>query len=501
MRAWDVQRALSLLPACILFATALPACEPDAPATTEPDTATRTKVGIGPGAILRLSGGSFDESAVFEALASIASGQSDAVSGDLTIGLEKLLDDPALDGGKEGGQLRLAYIQTLQVMGNGDATGVLLRVLEGDREQPVALHKAAVEALGAVGPPTDAVIDALLTVQFRIPDAPGTQSIGERASRALAALGEPSLARTLVMLAGDHEGANALAEQNGIDAIIVKQLAVKILGAIALPGATESLVSVLPRADCKGSETNPGPVDIEALVFRAVVARSLGEIGDPRAVAPLCSCRDATHNAGDLWEIAMALGRIGGPEATACLQKIVETGEYNPEDLLSLEFQYEIRWESVRWMILAANSSDVPALRKTLAREKHAEVRENSAEWEVGLRVLSDCGVDADCFGAVLVDEEMHWFAREVAATQLSRLSPGDADTALAISEAFRVTDAGARVTMATMAGRTAPRQGCSRCADALQQVLDDERGTAKAEMQSAWLTARVVMARMRRGR
>ena len=66
----------------------------------------------------------------------------------------------------------------------------------------------------------------------------------------------------------------------------------------------------------KGDEDEePSEEDAADASLRAFVANTLGLIGDPKGVAPMCKCINATHNPGDMFPITEALGRIGGAEA------------------------------------------------------------------------------------------------------------------------------------------------------------------------------------------
>src|SRR5690606_20521527 len=97
-------------------------------------------------------------------------------------------------------------------------------------------------------------VDALITVQFAVADAPGTQSLGERAIRALGAIGEPAVPKLLETMAGNNTKVNDLAAEKGVDVRIVQQSAVRILGVIGSPKATEAIVAYMPQRDCVGDE-------------------------------------------------------------------------------------------------------------------------------------------------------------------------------------------------------------------------------------------------------
>ena len=438
------------------------------------------------------------------ALQGVRDANATGVAEAIRTAFDGLIDNPANDTGENTGEIRLEYAKTLGELRDAGSVDVLLKSLEQTADnQPVAVHKQAVEALALIGASDQKVIDALLTVQFRVPDSPGTQSIGERAARALAAIGEPAVPRVIQMLKGEIEAVTSLAAQNGVELLVTHQLAVKILGAIGSKAATADLVAFMPAEDCaEGAKPPASADDMDAakVGLRAVVARSLGEIADPAASAALCGCRNATHNAGDLWEITMALGRIGGSEAFTCLTDIVANNEYNPADLVNSDFRYEIRWEGARWLILAAEHSDAAKIREVINGQEDPKVKENITKWEDGIKVLEECKDDKACYENKLTDPGGKWFAREVAAVQLARRSQGDAKAALDIANAFKVRDAGARVTMALLSAQVMDGKPCVECADALERVMESESGSAKAEMQAAWLTGRQSMAKLRSG-
>ncbi len=440
---------------------------------------------------------------VLIALQGVRDAKATAVAPAIREAFDKLIDDPANDSGEATGEIRLEYAKTLGELRDAQSTTVLLKALgESHEDQPVAVHKQAVESLALIGASDPEVVDALLTVQFRVPDAPGTQSIGERAARALAAIGDGAVPRVIQMLKGEIEAVNKLAAENGVDLLITHQLAVKILGAIGSEKAVEDLVAFMPSEDCSEDAKPKSAEDMDAakVGVRAVVARSLGEIGSEKAVDALCGCRNATHNPGDLWEITTALGRIGGDKAFACLTDIVANNEYNPEDLVNSDFRYEIRWEGARWMVLSGKASDAAKMREVIEGQSDAKVKENIGKWEEGIKTLEKCKDDAACYTEVLSDPGANWFAREVAATQVSRLKAGDLAAAEEIARAFKVRDPGARVTMALLTAQTAAGKPCHACADALEAVMDSESGSASADMQAAWLTARQSIAKLRKG-
>ena len=477
-----------------------PAAETVAPeASVVPSSTAEASedVELDPGAGVRLESG-WDKREVMAVLADIEAKGEVAMAADVAVGLGRLLVDPSTDEFEPVGELRAAFVRTLGALGDPAGVQVLIQTVRQPHDaQPVALHKLAIDELARFAPPSDELIDELLMVMFRVPDVPSTQNIGERAKRALVAFGEASVPRTLLMLRLQHEGVNGWAAENGVDADLVKGVAVSFLASIGSATATEAVLAEMPMDGCGARRRKP-PVENDPVVIgqRAMFARALGNIGDPRAVPALCSCRDASHDPADTWEIATALGRIGGPEARACLERIVKTGEY--QDTLP-ELRYEIRWEAARFAILASGPSDVRKLRKLLAASRDKTVRAKSAQWEPGLATLEHCSTDPACYARVLDDDTAPGFAREVAATQLSQLSPKDAAAALLIAQAFRVPDPDARVTMALLTRETLDGTPCPECAAALKKVMDRESGSAKAEMQLAWLTAREAMAALSR--
>ncbi|MEX1368696.1 MAG: HEAT repeat domain-containing protein, partial [Nannocystaceae bacterium] len=131
--------------------------------------------------------------------------------------LDKLITDPKNDGGdpEAAGTVRELMAGTLGEIGSPKAVPVLTKALEQTIDkQPVKVHREAAEALGRIGDP--AATDALLTATYRVPDIPTTTNIAEKAKIALAAIGEASVPRVLVMLKGEHEEIQKLAAQHNL---------------------------------------------------------------------------------------------------------------------------------------------------------------------------------------------------------------------------------------------------------------------------------------------
>ena len=336
-----------------------------------------------------------------------------------------------------------------------------------------------------------------------------------RAPGALVAIGEPAVPRLKDMLAGKFEEVNKLAGDNGVDLLVVQQTAVAILGALGTKAATDELIAFMPQKDCvppepkkaekkkkkKGDEDEePSEEDAADASLRAFVANTLGLIGDPKGVAPMCKCINATHNPGDMFPITEALGRIGGAEAFKCLAEVTKTGEYDPEALENSEFRFQIRWEAARFAILTAGPDDLPALQDALkgaAAGNDKKVAEELPKWDAGLKVLETCKADKACYLKTLQDQNADWFAREKAAFELARLAPGDKAVALELSKAFKVRNPDARVSMALLVPRVLGETKCPECAVALDDVMKGEKGSMDATMQLPVLTARTTIARI----
>jgi len=427
-----------------------------------------------------------------------------------------LIKDPSKDRGKTNeGELRLEMAKTLGELRDKRGVPVLIEsMLQTKEAQPVAVHREAAKALGMIKDPS--AVDALLTVSFRVPDAPSTTDISNRSKLALVAIGEPAVPRLKDMLAGKFEEVNKLASDHDVDLLVVQQTAVGILGALGTKSATDELIAFMPQKDCvpkpvkkadpkkkkkKGAEDDE-PTEEEAAdaSLRAFVANTLGIIGDPRGVEPMCKCINATHNPGDMFPITEALGRIGGPEAFKCLAETTKSGEYDPEALDNSDFRHQIRWEAARFAILVATPDDIPAVQDALkgaVAGGDQKVVAELAKWEPGLKLLETCKADKACYLKTLQDANADWFAREKAAFEVARLSPGDKAAALEIARAFKVRNPDARVSMALLVSRVLGDAKCPECAAALEDVMKGEKGSMDASMQLPVLTARTTIARI----
>jgi HEAT repeat protein len=415
--------------------------------------------------------------------------------GELIDELERLSAAPERD--REGEQ-RAKICEQLGELGDPAALDVLLatvRAPEGTQPKPV--YKAAIRALGRI---EDArAVEDLIAVQFRVADTPMTTSIPEHALAAIGAIGEAAVPDLLEVLAGGNEVVEALASERALDPQIIRLTAVRTLGVVGSPQATAALVEFMPEHDCKKRTSDLQWGD--AITMRAFVANALGFIGDAAAVPALCSCKTASRQPADLWEITAALGRIGGAEAFECLGEIASKGRYDPDAMASPDLELAIRWEAFRWLILAAPADRVDEIESRL-RKSDARVREevDRLGWREGLAVLRECGDDRDCYLRVLGETDRSWFVREVAGFNLARRSaPGDLEAAAALAAAFATPHPEARIHFAWLAGRVAAPQACPACARALEDVLIAEDRTKETTMQGAWLMARQAIAKLER--
>jgi HEAT repeat protein len=407
--------------------------------------------------------------------------------------LDKIITEPKNDkGGEQEGQIRAQMAETLGRLGSAKAVPVLVKAMEQTREkQPVRVHREAAEALGRIGDPS--AVDALLTVTFRVPDAPTTTSIGERSKLALVRIGEPAVPKLLQMLRGEHEDVNKLAAEHGLGLIVVQQTAAGILGAIGHPSAVDQLIAFMPKETCKDPNAEAGEEDGS---LRAVISNALGNIGDPKAADVLCSCMMTTDNPGDLFPIIEALGRVGGDKAVDCLVDLVKKGAYDA-DLVEKEFKYQPRWEAGRFAVLLAKPDDLGKVREAFAGNTDPDVKEHLTHWEPGLALLDECKSDRACYEKTLADVNADWFAREKAAYEVARQGDGDQKAAVAIAQAFKVRDADARVTMAWLSAKLLPGQKCPECVTAIRGVLEAEKLTMDAKYQLSVLTARATIAKL----
>ncbi len=463
---------------------------------------------------LALDGSDGARKRVLAALQGIQRARATDVTDAVIALFQTLIKDPGKDKGKTNeGEIRLELAKTLGELRDKKGVPVLIESMKQTKEsQPVSVHREAAKALGMIKDP--AAVDALLTVSFRVPDAPSTTDISNRAKIAIVSIGEPAVPRLKDMLAGKFEEVNKLAGDNGVDLLVVQQTAVAILGALGTKSATDELIAFMPQQDCvvaevkkpdkkkkkKDEDEEPSEEDAADASLRAFVANTLGLIGDPKGVAPMCKCINATHNPGDMFPISEALGRIGGPEAFKCLAEVTKSGEYDPEALENSEFRFQIRWEAARFAILTASPEDLPALQDALTGAnagKDKKVAEELPKWDAGLKLLETCKADKACYLKVLQDQNADWFAREKAAYELARLAPGDKTIALELSKAFKVRNPDARVSMALLVPRVLGDAKCPECALALDDVMKGEKGSMDATMQLPVLTARTTIARI----
>jgi HEAT repeat protein len=430
--------------------------------------------------------------------------------------LDKLVADPKNDKSEPEGEVRALMVETLGVLGDKKALPTLVKVLQQTGEtQPVGVHREAADAIARIGVADEAAIDALVTVQYRVPDAATSRNIGERAKSALAALGEASVPKVLEMFRGDHAEVQKLAAQHGLSQINIQMAGASMLSAIGSPKAVDELMAFFPTGECtapaeekkkeepakEGEEEEQEIPEVSEGDIRAVVASALGFIGDPKAAEKLCVCAKKSKNPGDMFPIAEALGRMGGPKAVECLVDVVKTAEYDPELVTNSEFKYEIRWEGARFAVMAATIDEMPAVKDAIAAANAADPKtaEHTKAWEPGIAVVEECKKDKDCYLGKVKNSNADWFAREKAAVELARLAPGDKAAAFEIAKAYKVRDPSARVTMAWLPAKMMAGAKCQDCADEYERIMNSEKDSRlDATYQLSVLTARYTIPKLR---
>ncbi|MCX4245422.1 HEAT repeat domain-containing protein [Paraliomyxa miuraensis] len=463
---------------------------------------------------IMLDGSAEARDATLLALEGVKKAKADGSLDTVIAQLEKLIADPKNDDGERAGEVRGLLVDTLGAIGSPKALPVLISSLEqSEDKQPVGVHRKVAEALGVIGDAS--ATDALLTATYRVPDAFTSTNIGEKVKIALASIGEPAVPRVVAMLKAEHDEVQKLAAKAGLDQVNVQNAAASFLGVIGSKAATADLVAYFPNKECatpqeddkkkKDEEEETEEGDEEAPVIdtggiRAVTANALGLIGDEAAVDALCSCSTWSKNPGDMFPIGEALGRIGGPKATACLENMIKNGVYAQDAVDNSDFVYEVRWESARFGVQAAGAEGVGAIKAAIAEaSKDANVAKNTKSWETGIATLEKCATDAACYQSVLDDPNGDWFAREIAALNLARMSMGDEKVAESISKAFKVRNPDARATMAWLAGHVMQGKPCAKCADEFERILDDEKDSRPPkEYQLSVLMARYAMGKLR---
>lgn len=416
--------------------------------------------------------------------------------------LTKLKDNPSKDNAEgQSGALRYEMAKTLGELRAKEAAPLLIELLQqAEEQQPKAVYSAAARALGQIGDAS--AVGELIAVQFRVADIASTSSIPEIAIQAIGAIGEAAVPKLIETIEGNNKAVNDLAAEKGVDVNVVQQTAMRILGVVGSNKGTAAMVAYMPQTDC-AIEPPPPPEEMQDDVsIRAFAANSLGFVGDPAAVKALCACRNTTHNPGDLDELVSAMGRIGGPEAFECLKDVVSTNFYNPDELPNSDFKYQIRWEGLRWLIIAAPPEKVAEITAVL-EGNDPKVKEEVGKlgWMKGAKVLEDCKADKACYEKVLADSTRDWFEREVAAFNYARMSePKDVVAAANLAKAFKTRDPDARVNIAWLSAKVAAGAPCPECAEALEAVMKAEELTKDATMQGPWLTARQTIAKVTAG-
>lgn len=418
-----------------------------------------------------------------------ASGLSSGATIDGTIAdLETLLDEPGKD---PSGELRAERCKTLGRRGDRAAIPVLLRVLEQPvTSQPVLVHRVAADALGRIGDPR--ATSALIALPFEVPDVPTTTNVGMRAKQALLRIGPVIVDDVVDAMNGEDERIEAAVQAHGIPRLAVTQTFALLLGSLGDARAVAPLLERWSTVSCE--QPQPSQTDAHA---RAVFARALGMIADPRAIEPLCTCATASPAPEELHMMMEALAWIGGPSAATCLAGLVRTSRHAKDTVASADFVFEGRTNAVRLALLAGGAASVPEVRAAMKANRNAKVQASFEQWEPGFEALTRCKADVDCYARTLADDSANWFAREVAAFELARLEPHGVALATKIAAAYGVKNPDARLSIAWLSAHVARGQTCEACVVALESVHTAEAHAMPATYQPAVLMARESIARL----
>ena len=453
---------------------------------------------------IALDGSSEAREATLLALEGVRKAKADGSIEPIIEQLDKLVTDPKNDGGDRPGEVRGLMVDTLGELGSPKALPVLIKSLEQTVDkQPVGVHRKVATAMGRIGDPS--AIDALLTAVYRVPDAPTTTNIAEKVKVAIGSIGEAAIPRVIAMLKGEHEEVQKLAATNSVDQVNIQLYAASLLGVIGSSKGAADLIAYMPVAECapdaeqaKGEEEAPV---VDTAKIRAQLGNSLGFIADASATESVCACSTWSKNPGDMFALAESLGRIGGADAAKCLENVIRTGVYDQDAVENSSFIHEIQWEAARFGVLSADADTIGSIKAAIEASAAADpkVKENTAAWATGIQTIEKCGKDKGCYMGVLDDSNADWFAREVAAVNVARMSEGDIKAAQALAKAYKVRNPDARVTMAWLASHVMQGKPCGECVETFERIMADEKDSRlPAKYQLSVLTARYSIGKLR---
>lgn len=436
---------------------------------------------------------------------------------DAVLGLfEGLVKDPGKDKGKAEGEIRMELAKTLGMLKDTKAVPALIAALEQPTEmRPPAIHRAVAEALGQLRDPK--AVEPLVIANFSIADELSTKNLGNRVKLALVSIGEPAIPRLIELVTGKPDDiVIKKVVEAGANVSDVRFTAALMLGSLGSPTPVDDLVKLIPASVCtpivkedpkkkdkkkkKEEEEEPEVADQKAAdeQLRNALVTSLGQIGDPKAVPTICNCSQATVHFEEQFMMVEALGLSGGPEAVTCLANFIKTAESNPDSLPTTDkTTTSIRVEAARFAILAAGADQVGAIKDAIAANTDPKLAEGFKAWQPGIDIVETCKADKDCYLKAIKDSNGNWFAREKAAIELSRLAAGDQAVAEAVSQAYKVREADARVTIALAIGRIMRGKKCQACVDTLEDIMKGEKGSTDVSFQKAVLTARDTIAKL----
>ena len=403
---------------------------------------------------------------------------SDAQKGELVTGLSEALERVSGDR-RIDRQMRVEFIRTLGALSDRRATPILVRVATTQsEEQDFLINWLAAYEIARLGDPE--AVSAMVKCLFLFDPKNPFNRMNDVAAQALVSIGRPSYEPLLHVLSGNHDEANAVADQY-IEAVRLRdenaartlsrrqetsREATFALGSLGFREALQPLMGEL-QAEDYFRRINASIAMVRLNLEPADVARVREAIER--------SFREAPEHMTDLRQRVMAQAQL-----LAAMRHLYDPSAlpFFLEQVEGRDTIVDLRLVSVQGYALLANKAEAARLRAVIAAEPSSEeggLRENFTE-EAGpaLDAANACDEDVACWVQKLSDSE--GLVVRKAAYMLGRLGRGNEAAQSALVEKLGHRDIEVRLA-ALMAIDRIASHGSQAAVDRIDELKEQEEG------------------------
>ena len=347
--------------------------------------------------------------------------------GDIIAGISDALDKVSGARGVDN-RMRIEFIRALGHLDDERATPILTKVATTQtEEQNFLINRLAAQQLGKIGDPE--AVPAMIKGLFLFAPNNPAMRMNDVAAEALVRIGRPSYEPLLVVLRGDDEEANAIAQayieavrardEQAAEAMSVRNLtSAESTFALGALGFAEALDPILEEAQAEdvGRKINAA---------LALVRLDLSDSQQARVRDTLKSVYDSAEMAAKPQLIA-AMRYTYDAELLPFLLEQAKSDDNHPQ----------IRLAAAEAYALLANKDEARALKAVIEREPASAdggFKENFQEYTPMLDTAGECDTNVDCWKGKLDSDDKKVVRK--AAYMLARYGRGNAEAVRALTE------------------------------------------------------------------